>query len=1034
MQKKRPLVEVLLRYRQPILILTAILILTGIAALVKMPRDEFPTFKVRQGVIIGVYPGASSEQVEAEVTDKVEQYLFQYKSVKRAKTYSVSREDMMVIYVEVSDNEKDPDGFWLKLRHGLNELKAQLPAGLTSLTADNDFGNTSALLLSVRSDGKTYRELEDYVKQLETSVRRIPSVSRVRRYGVQSEQISVYLDNAKLARYGIRPLTLAAAIIPQTTAGYAGELDDGRLIRPLSIPASYRTENDLAEQIVYADPTGTVVRLKDVARIVREYEEPRSYVRVNGKKCLVVSLEMQEGRNIVDFGRDVGRVISDFSKTLPHDVKIETISSIPDAVAKSIDDFMREFAIAVVAVIAVTLVLLPVRVALAAAATIPITILSTLGILWAFGMDLQTVSLAALIIVLGLVVDDPIVIIDNYIEKLDNGFDRGRAASRSVQELFPSVFAATIIIIACFIPIRYFMTGMARDFLRTMPPTVITALSASLLAASLITPLMCHAFIRHGVRTGQTGRRVAFLAGLQRRYDRIVEAVFRRKALVITVGALSFVLGLLMLSLAPAQPFPKVERNQFAVEVTMPKGTSLERTDAVLRDLEALLMKDIRVKVVASFVGTSSPRFHAVYAPRFPSRDLGQLVVLTDSKESTVALLDEDSRKYAGRWPGAEVRWKELEMALFAEPVEVRISGDDFADLKRTAATVMDILRPIPGVVRVRTDYGEPLQAVTVAVKKDEANRLGYPKAILNYSLMTGTKGLPAAVVWEGDYPVQVRLKVEGMAKPGPADLEDLYVTSPILGSSVPLRQLADLRPSWTEGEIVRRNGVRTLTVMAELDRGVYSSKVMKKARPLIDRLSLPAGVRVDYGGEIDATVEFFTPFYYALAASIVLIFLVLMFEFRSLKKSLLIMVIMPLTLFGAAFGILVSGYPFSVTAFVGVIALFGIVVRNGIIYVQYADDLRESRGYGPEEAAIAAGKRRMRPIFLTAMAAAVGVVPMILSGSSLWGPLGSVICFGLLFALVLSLLMLPVLYYLLHRNEGRTPAGGKSAAEGESA
>lgn len=1031
-EKKRPLIEFLLRYKQPIIILTAILGLTGIAALVKMPRDEFPTFKIRQGVIIGVYPGASSEQVEAEVTDKVEQYLFQYKSVKRAKTYSVSREDMTVIYVEVSDNEKDPDGFWLKLRHGLNELKTQLPAGLTSLTADNDFGNTSALLLSVRSDGKTYRELEDYIKRLETDVRRIPSVSRVKRYGVQSEQIGVYLDNAKLARYGIRPLTLAAAIVPQSTAGYAGELDDGKLIRPLSIPASYKTENDLAEQIVYADPAGTAIRLKDVARIVREYEEPRSYVRVNGKKCLVVSLEMQDGNNIVDFGRDVGRVIADFSKTLPPDVKIETISSVPDAVAKAIDDFMREFAIAVVAVIAVTVVLLPVRVALAAAATIPITILSTLGILWAFGMNLQTVSLASLIIVLGLVVDDPIVIIDNYIEKLDGGFDRRQAASRSVKELFPSVFAATIIIMCCFVPIRLFMTGMAGDFVRTMPPTVITALTASLLAASLITPLMCHAFIKHGVKTGQAGRRAAFLGGLQKRYDRIVEIIFRRKALVIAVGALSFVLGLAILSLAPIQPFPKVERNQFAVEVTMPTGTSLERTDAVVKDLEALLTKDPRVRVVTSFVGTSSPRFHTVYAPRFPSRDLGQLVVLTDSKESTVKILDEYSRKYAGRYPGAEVKWKQLEMALFGEPIEVRISGDDIPDLKRTAAKVMDILRPIPGVVRVRTDYGQPLQAVTVAVKKDEANRLGYPKAMLNYSLMTGTKGLPVAAVWEGDYPLQVRLKVEGMGKPGPADLENLYVTSPILGSSVPLRQLAELQPSWTEGDLVRRNGVRTLTVQAELDRGVYSSRVIKRAKPLIDRLSLPPGVRIEYGGEIEATVEFFTPFYYALAASIILVFLILMFEFRSLKKSLLIMIIMPLTIFGAALGILVSGYPFSVTAFVGVIALFGIVVRNGIIYVQYADELRRDHGYGPEEAAIAAGKRRMRPIFLTAMAAAVGVVPMILSGSSLWGPLGSVICFGLLFALVLSLLMLPVLYYLLHKNEHKTPLGEESAAEGE--
>ncbi|HOW85576.1 MAG TPA: efflux RND transporter permease subunit [Candidatus Aminicenantes bacterium] len=1030
--KKRQLIDILLRYQQPIVMLVVILIAAGVMALVKMPRDEYPEFKVRQGIIVGVYPGATSEQVEAEVTDKVEQYLYQYKSIKRSETYSVSRENVMIVYVEVSEKEKDPDAFWVKLRHGLNELKAGLPSGLASLTADNDFGNTSALLLSVRSDGKTYRELEDCISELENDVRRVPSVSRVKRYGALKEEIAVYLDNARLARYGIRPLTLAAAIIPQSTSGYAGELDDGRLARPLHIPASYKTENDLAEQIVYADPAGTVVRLKDVARIVREYGEAQSYVRVNGKKCLVVSLEMQSGNNIVEFGREVGRVIADFQKTLPPDVQIDIISNIPNAVARSIASFLKEFAVAVLAVIAVTLILLPARVALAAAATIPVTILSTLGLLWAFGLDLQTVSLASLIIVLGLVVDDPIVIIDNYVEKLDGGFDRRRAATLSVKELFPSVFAATIIIICCFVPLSFMMKGMAGDFVRSMPPTIITSLSASLMAASLLTPIMCFHFIKRGVRHGQAGKRTAFLDGLQRRYDQLVERVFRKKALVIAVGALSLVVGLVVLALVPSQTFPKIERNQFAVEVSLPAGSSLEATDAVMRDLEDRLMKDTRVKVVTSFVGTSSPRFNTLYAPRFPSPDIGQLVVLTDSNESTIKILDEYSRTFAGRYPGAEVRWKQLEMVKFTEPIEVRISGDDIPDLKRTSARVQDILRGEKGVSQVRTDFRQPVQGVDVDVRKDEANRLGYPGVMLSLSLMTGTKGFPAGTVWEGDYPLQVRLKFEGPDQPGPADLENLYVTSPLLGSSVPLRQLADLRPAWTEGDIVRRNGVRTLTVMAEVKRGVYASQVMKKVKPLIDGLELPKGVRIDYGGELSSSVEFFTPFYYSLGITILLIFLILMFEFRSLKKSLLIMIMMPLTIFGAALGILITGYPFSLTAFIGIIALFGIVVRNGIIYVQYADELRREQGCSPEEAAIAAGKRRMRPIFLTAMAAAVGVVPMILGGSSLWGPLGSAICFGLLFALVLSLLLLPVLYYLLHKNERLAPPEGESSTEGE--
>ena len=503
-----------LRYRQPIFVLVGILILAGTAALVRMPRDEYPEFRIRQGIIIGIYPGATAEEVESQLTDKVERYLFQYKSVKRAKTRSISRENLMITYVEVSNEERDPDGFWVKLRHGLNELRAGLPAGVASLTADNDFGNTSSLLIAVRSGTRTYRELEDCLRRLEDDVRKIPSVSRVHRYGAQREEIVISLDNAKLSRYGIKPITLAAALKPQSQVGYAGELDDGRFVRPLHVPLSFQTENNLAGQIVYADPLGYAIRLKDVARITRQYEEPSSFVRVNGEKGLVVSLEMQKGSNIVTFGRQVGRVIAEFERSLPPDVKIETISNIPDVVGRSIGSFLKEFAIAVLAVIAVTLFLLPLRVALVAALTIPITILSTLGLLWAYGLDLQLVSLACLIMVLGLVVDDPIVIIDNYLEKLDGGRPPRRAAAQSVAELFPSVFAATITIICCFIPLHFFMTGTAGDFIRAMPPTISTALLTSLAVASVLTTLMCLSWIKSGVKNGPRGLKSSFLDGL----------------------------------------------------------------------------------------------------------------------------------------------------------------------------------------------------------------------------------------------------------------------------------------------------------------------------------------------------------------------------------------------------------------------------------------------------------------------------------------------------------------------------------------
>jgi multidrug efflux pump subunit AcrB len=1019
MKTKRTLIEIILRHKQFIIAATGILVLFGIIALIQMPRDEFPEFKIRQGVIIGIFPGASSQQVEEQLTKKVENYLFQYEAVDKKKTHSISKENVMVIYVEVQKKENDPKAFWVKLRLGLNDFKSQLPSGVLSLTADDDFGNTSAILLAVDSETKTYKELEKIIEKFEDDVRKIPSTSRVKHFGLQQEEINVYIDDAKLTNYGIKPLVVLAALKPQGMINYAGEIDDGKFIRPIHIPSGYKTESDIANQIIYSDPMGNIIRVKDVAKVVREYEEPDSYIRLNGKKCLIVSLEMLPGNNIVQYGDEVKKEIEKFIAKVPSDVHVGIISDMPDFVSHSIYNFLIEFGLAIFSVILVTVLLLPRRVALVAASAIPISIFITLGIMWATGMDLQTVSLAGLIVVLGMVVDNAIVIIDNYVEKLDNGITPHDAASQSVTDLFGSVFSATLILIFTFVPLVMFMTGLAGDFIKSLPLTITYALSISLLVSVVLVPLMSYTFIKHGIKgVNSKGKKGAFLNWVQSFYDRLLEKSFKKKTIVVIIGAISFLLGLLLLFTTHQQMFPPFERNQFAVEVYLPVGSSLQQTDLVLKEIENKLKNDSRVKEVAAFVGTSSPRFHTLYAPNFPSKNYGQLLVITESSKSSKEILDEYSKKYSDSNPNAYIRWKQIEMSFTKAPIEIRISGDSIATIKQVAAQVSGIMSGIEGAKWVRTDYEQPLQAVRLNLKQDEASRLGYSKTILDYSLMVGTKGFPVSTIWEGDYPVNVNLIVDKKTKTNVDDIMNQYVTSPFLVSSVQVRQLADLKQEWTEGEIARRNGVRTITVSVDVERGIYASSLFNKARLIIDKLKLPEGVSINYGGDYQMEVEEITPMYYAMAVSVAIIFIILLFQFRKVKTAVLIMMAMPLTIFGAALGISITGYPFGVTALIGITSLIGIVVRNGIIYVSYAETLRSEHGHSLEEAAIAAGKRRMRPIFLTSAAAAVGVIPMIMSGSPLWGPLGSVICFGLIFAMPLSLLILPMLYYLFCRKD----------------
>ena len=590
-----------LNNQQVVMVITATLLLFGTISLFIMPRQEFPVFTVRQGIIVGVFPGASSVEVEERLTTEVENYLFSYEEVDRNKTYSISEEGMMYIFVEVRGDVKDADLFWATLRHGLQELKAQLPQEVLALIANNKFGDASALLLTLESDKRTYKELEEYLDVIEAEIRKLPSVSAIKHFGLQREVINIYFDNEKMAFYGINPYTLFATLRMENSVTYAGNIDDGKVSMPVHLPDRYETEKDLAEQIVYTDPRGVVVRLKDVARVVREYDEPDSYIQIDGNNCILLSLEMMNGNNIVKFGKDVDEILERTLTELPPDLKINTIADMPNAVDEAVSLFMHEFLIAVIAVIVVTMVLLPFRVASIAALTIPITVMVTMGLLYVRGIELHTVSLAALIVVLGMVVDNTIVIIDNYIEQLDQGIKPWTAAWQSVAELFIPVLSATLAIIAVFVPMAKFNTGLAGDFVKPFPDTIIITLGISLLVAVFVVPILTFTMIKTGLHSSKSEKKkkqTSMLDRMQRHYDRLIEFLFRHKAIIFVGAILLLVFTGLIGSSLTSQFGPVIDRNQFAVEIYLAEGTSLDVTAEAAEDLQTVLLKDPRVEHV----------------------------------------------------------------------------------------------------------------------------------------------------------------------------------------------------------------------------------------------------------------------------------------------------------------------------------------------------------------------------------------------------------------------------------------------------
>ncbi len=1005
------------------IVITLVTILAGygVYSYLTMQRQEFPDFTIRQGLVVGVMPGATSEEVEDKLARPVEDYLFTFNEVDKKKTHSVSKDGQLTVYVELRKDINGPaaPAFWAKLRLGLQELKAQkLPPQVLALVGNNDFGDTSALLFTVSADGRSPRELKKYVETLEAHLRRIDATTKLRVFGEQQEVIRVSISRDRLTRYGIRPVMVWAALQGLDATPAPARLDQNELERPIHINPVLRTEAELADTIVLSLPTGQNVRLRDVAdEIKREYGHDDSYVRFNGKTALVLSVEMQSGNDITHFGDQVDHALAEMQSELPPGVTIARVADQPRVVRTSVNHFLRDFWLAILSVILVTILLLPLRVASVAAITVPVTITITLAVLNVLGVQLQTVSLAGLVVVLGMVVDNAIVVIDDHVDKLDRGMDPWEAARESACELAVPVFTATVAIIFAYVSLPLLVKGMAGDFLKSLPVTIATALITSMLIALLMVPAMNSWLIRKGLHRAQNKR--TMLDRIQNGFDRALGISFRHPWLTIAAGVLSVVIAILVGLRIPIQMFPKIDRNQFAVEVYLPNGRSLEQTDAVIRRLESELLADKRVVNVTSFVGQSSPRFHAVYAPHIPSRNFGQLLVNTVDEKATVDVLHESQQRLAGAFPEGWVRWKQLEF-LFGYPVEIRLSGNDIETLKRTAAQIESHARSIPGTTWVHNDYEDAIQSIDIVPDVDECARLDVPPTLMQVSVAMGTQGYPAATIWEGDYPVRVLVEDSPRKISTVEGLRQEYVSS-VTAAAVPLEQVALVKPAWHEGAIVRRNGVRTLTILIDIDPYTLGSTVQKQMENYIAKLETP-GVRIEYGGEKEFSEEVFTPMTASLIIGVTLIFLTILFQFQRFKKVFVVMMAMPLSLFGAFVGLLLIGYPFGVTSFVGLIGLTGIVVRNGIILVSYAEDLRRTQGLSAMEAALAAGKRRMRPIYLTSMAAAIGVIPLILSRSTLWGPLGTVICFGLLFAMVLTLFILPVIYGLVMRGEDDSP------------
>ena len=998
-------------------LLTVLLLAFGVYGLYMMPKDEFPPFVVRQGVVIAVMPGATSEEIEAQVARPLERYMFTYKEVNRQKTTTTSSNGMCMMMVQMHDNINKKDEVWSKIKHGLNTFKSSLPGGVLALVVNEDFGDACALLITVESQQRSYRELQQYSDELADRLRRVPSVSNVRQYGEVKEQITLYVDRERLAAYGIGQGAIMQALGGQGLTTMSGSLTGKQQHITLHVAPTERSEQELAQQIIYSDGNKNV-RLCDVAEIRREYDTSEKFIENNGNRCVLLSLEMSPGNNIVAYGKEVDQVLDQFrADYIPEDVQMRRITDLPQVVSQSVYDFLRDLVISMAIIVLVMMILFPLRSAIVAAITIPLSTFISVGIMYAMDIPLNTITLACLIVVLGMIVDNSIVVIDGYLEYLGMGMGRREAAVKSVKQYFWPMMLATICICAIFYPLVITMTGEAGDVIGMFPVTITINLMVSLAVAVVVIPILNAAIIRKAPTKKADKKDIT--DWVQIAYEHSLKWTFRHPWLTMVIAIVIVATTSLIFPTLKMRQFPYADRNQFAVEIFLPQGEGLERTRAVADSMRHILEKDTRVQSVTSFIGCSSPRFQISYAPQMGGRNFAQLIVNTPDIQSTFDVLNEYAPKYSNHWPQAYCRFKQMDF-LNVPTYEYRFYGNNLDSIHAAAEALMGKLRQIPELEWVHTDFDHPHPIVDIALDPVACAQLGINRtsAQLQTTLQTGS--MQVGSIWEDDYEVPVILKDAQSENITYSNAKDIYLTT-ASGRSVPLRQVAEVKPAWTQTNIVHRNGERCISVTAEGKRNVLAAPLQARIGKMIEQMDLPQGVRAEVGGEIEKNNEIVPDIMMGIGLALVIIFFFILFNFKRFGITFICMAAISLSVPGAMIGLAIADRTLGLTSLFGFITLMGIIMRNEILIFEHADE-KMAEGMSARDAAYDAGRRRMVPIFLTTATTAVGVIPMIIAGSSFWMPVGITIFAGGIGTLILIVNVLPVVYWKLNQGRDKNP------------
>ena len=1000
-----------LRHQQMMAFLLLLLAVAGVLAYGSLGQKEDPEFTIKTMVVQANWPGSSAQQMADQVTDRLEKALQEVAEVDYLSTYVKPGETQIKVNLREDVPPRAVADVWYRVRKKVGDIRHTLPPGTQGPFFNDEFGDTFGNLYAITGDGFSYADLRKMADAARNELLRVGDVNKVDVVGRQDEKIYVETSTAKLASLGVDPALIAATLAQtnavaaagtvQTTAEQvrltvSGEFDSVENIRAIGIRAGQRT-----------------FRLGDIAEVRRGFAEPAvARMRFNGQPALGLAVSMRKGGDVISLGKQLDLAVRRVQASLPVGVEIHAVSDQPHVVAHSVYEFKKSLAEAVLIVLAVSFFSLGMRTGLVVALCIPLVLGMTFLVMYLLGIDLQRISLGALIIALGLLVDDAIIAVEMMALKLEQGWDKFRAATYAYTATAFPMLTGTLITAAGFLPVGFAKSGTG-EYVYSLFQVVGIALVLSWIVAVLFTPYIGFKLLKEHAHPDHDENAI-YQRGMYVTFRRVVELCMRQRYWVIGATLALFVGALLLFQAVPQQFFPASDRPELMVDLWMPKAATFESSEREVRQMEALLKADPDVAAVTSFVGNGSPRFYLPLDVQTPNLNLGELLVMTKGGESRERVLARLQAMFDQRFANVRGRVNRLENGPpVGYPLQFRVYGNDNAKVREIADKVAAIVRANPNVRRVNQDWGERVKRMRVDVDQDKARALGISSRQIKETLEASLSGTPITDYREDDQSIAVVARLAAAERTDLNNLKDarVYLRD---GKFVPVSQLARLTLDSEESELWRRNRIPTLTVRADI-ADAQAPDVTRALLPKLEALTkqLPLGYGIDTGGAFESSAKAQQSVFAVMPVTLVIVLVLLMVQLQDMKKMALVLLTAPLGLIGVSAIMAAFRIPFGFVAMLGVIALAGMIIRNSVILVVQIDQEVE-HGMALWNAIVESAVRRLRPIVLTALAAILAMVP--LTESVFWGPMAWAIMGGLAVATLLTLLFLPALYAACYR------------------